>query len=82
MNKPDLIHFGGRLKDFRESMHMTQSEFVDAQVVPFLKLDLLQAWEQGRRTPPEYVPALLWAWLLQRPVESPLAKRKRVIRDR
>jgi len=40
------------MKEFRQSTGMTQQQFADYFGIP---VRTLQDWEQGRRTPPDYI---------------------------
>lgn len=44
------------IKEIRNEMKMSQSQFADYLIIP---VRTLQDWEQARRTPPEYVVKLL-----------------------
>ena len=40
------------MKEFRESIGMSQSQFAEYFGIP---IRTLQEWEQGRRVPPDYI---------------------------
>ena len=52
------------IKELRQSMHLTQKQFAAFFEI---KLRTIQEWEQGRRTPPDYIPKLLErVWRLEK----------------
>lgn len=46
-----------RIKEMRESVNMTRKEFSEHTGIP---VRTLEDWEASRRTPPEYIPRLIW----------------------
>ena len=45
-----------KIKELRESVHMTRKEFSEHTGIP---VRTLEDWEAARRTPPEYIPRLI-----------------------
>lgn len=50
------MNIGKRIKKLREELNMTQKQFSDWLNIP---LQTLRQWEQGKRTPPNYVYKLI-----------------------
>lgn len=58
------------IRRLRESVNMSRKEFSEHTGIP---VRTLEDWEAGRRTPPEYIPRLIW---YQLKYEKLLAKPK------
>ena len=50
------MRIAARIKELRESVHMTRKEFSEHTGIP---VRTLEDWEASRRTPPEYIPRLI-----------------------
>ena len=55
------------IKDLRQQTGLTQAQFAEATGIPKRSIE---NWESGSRTPPEYLPRLLEAYIRENDIGS------------